>query len=137
MPVGKEKLAPVRFQQRIVRHYGEFQNHLVYFAVTISAHAKQLLFDAVEHSKHFLRRIPVGEIVARPVVEQIPEQHQLIRAFAFKRFQKPFAPKRRAVNIRCNHNFHKITYLSTVKTVRTSLRIQAPASIGSLLRILL
>ena len=109
--VGKEKGVSVLIPKRIIGKNGKFKHHLVDFTVAISAHAKNFLFDGVEHCKNLFRGIIVGKIVAGTVIEQVAKQDDLIRAFVFKSGEKLRAPICRAVNIRSNDKFHTRTYV--------------------------
>ena len=63
----------------VIREQRKRQNHLVYLGVAVSADAENLVFQLGELRDDLLRRIAVGQVVARSVVEQVAEQQELIR----------------------------------------------------------
>ena len=68
VPVGKINIYPVGKYRRIVVCYGERQNHLVNFAVAISAHADYLFFHGGKQLDNLFRIISVGKRIARSVI---------------------------------------------------------------------
>ncbi len=85
---------------------GEMQQHLIDFAITVTADGDNPLRDAVQPLGDLRRRIPFRQRVARPVIEHIAEDNQPLRPALREAFQNAFGRRQRAVNIGCEHQFH-------------------------------
>ena len=84
MPVGQKESFAFCRKERVVGKNGEFKHHLIDFAIAISTHAKDFILDFVEHSKNLFRRVIVGEIVSRPVIEKVAQKDELVRIFVME-----------------------------------------------------
>ena len=62
----------------IVREQRKRQNHLVYLGVAVAADAENLVLQLGELRDDLLRRVAVGQVVARSVIEQVAEQDQSV-----------------------------------------------------------
>ena len=97
--MGRIDEAAALSQDGIGGHDGEFQYHLVYIGVTISTDTEDGIFDFVEHGKDFLRGIVFGQVIARPVIEDIAEQDQAVSPFPLPGVEHTAAVISRTVNI--------------------------------------
>ena len=61
-------------KDRILSHYGEVQDHLVDFRVTIASHAQKIVLQRVQHIDDFFRIIVTWKIITRSVVEYVAEK---------------------------------------------------------------
>ena len=106
MPVGEVEAAPALQDKRVVGKHREFQHHLVDLGVAVAAHAHKLRLHGIQHCDDLFRRVPFGKVVARSVVEDIPQQAEPLGALAGVSLQHFLAVKRGAVYIRSKHQFH-------------------------------
>ena len=104
--VRREQSTPAIQRQGVIAHARKIKQHLVDFRVAIAAHRHDSLGNAVEHLCHLLRRVAVGQGIARPVVEQISQKYHLVGRLVLDAFHQCAAPIRRSVNIRCYKKFH-------------------------------
>ena len=93
----------------VVRQNGKCQHHLVHLRVAVSAHAENVLFMFIQHFSHAFRVVISGQIISRPVVENIAQQKKPPGIFSVISFQQLFAVIFRTVNIGRNHPSHRIS----------------------------
>ena len=106
MSVRCEDLHGALGNQRIIRKHRKIQHHLIDLRLAVAAHTENAVSQRIQQRNHRFRRIFLRQIVARPVIEQIPEQQQTVCLLRGKAFCQQSAKMRRAVNIRCDHPFH-------------------------------
>ena len=68
-------------QYGIVRQHGEGQHHLIHFGIAVSANAEQPICQRVQLCNDGFGGIPLRQIIARSVIQNIPQQEQPIRVF--------------------------------------------------------
>ena len=61
-------------QQCIIRKNRKFQNHLIHFRLTITAHAKDFILMRIQHGNDLLWCVFCRQIIARTVVQQISQK---------------------------------------------------------------
>ena len=81
MPVRREYRLSVQFQQTIFRQYRKLQHHLIHFGIAVSANAEQPICQRVQLCNDGFGGIPLRQIIARSVIQNIPQQEQPIRVF--------------------------------------------------------
>ena len=89
-------------KDRILSHYGEVQDHLVDFRVTIASHAQKIVLQRVQHIDDFFRIIVTRKIIARSMVEYVTEKYDPFGFFFCDAFAQPLTVICGAVYIRCN-----------------------------------
>ena len=62
----------------VIGHAGEVEHHLIDFRIAVAAHCDDAVRQWVEHLCDLCRRIFIGKRVARPVIQNIAQQHQLV-----------------------------------------------------------
>ena len=108
VPMGCKNAVPVQNEKGIIRKNGKGKHHLINLSIAISANAKDTVGDMVQHIYHFLGGISLWQVVSRPVIKDVTEKDELLRALALKSLQKLAGKKCASVDIRCYHIFHII-----------------------------
>ena len=93
-------------EDAVVREDGKLQHHLVNLRVAVAAHAQKPPACVVEHGRERLGVVPLREVVARPVIEQVAQKQQAVGPLAVERVQQQPPEVGRAVYVRCNHQLH-------------------------------
>ena len=70
---GIDKMAR-RLEQAVVRQNGEGQHHLVDLGLAVAAHTENVGLPLLQQGDDLLRRIALGQVVARAVIQQIAEE---------------------------------------------------------------
>ena len=107
MAVG-QKAAPAvgQKQQGAVRLHRETQQHLVDLGVAVAAHGEDARRQPVEQRRD-RRRVVVGrDGVARPVIEQVAEQHERVGPLGGKAAEHRAAGAGGAVEVGGNQQLH-------------------------------
>ena len=91
MSVRDENCLSAQRQQHIIGEHGEFEHHLINLRVAVAAHPANLVFHRIEHRRDILGGILPRKVVARAVIEYVPQQYQALRLLFFVCFQKFFA----------------------------------------------
>ena len=112
IPAGKATPAPpvgpALGQHGIVREDRELEHHLVDLAVAVAADAEELVRERIEHRDDLLRRVIARQVVARAMVENVPEEEERIGLFLRPALHQQFAVIRRPVQVGRDHPFHGI-----------------------------
>ena len=104
--VGGKHCAGTGIQQGIVGQNREVQHHLVHLGIAVAAHAQQPLPQGIQHGNYLFGGIALRQVVAGTVVQNIPQQQQLVRLLALHGGKQLPAVKSRTVQVGCNHQFH-------------------------------
>ena len=95
-----------RLEQAVVRKNGEGQHHLVDLGLAVAAHAENVGLPLLQQGDDLLRRIALGQVVARAVIQQIAEEEHARRFLALPGLEELAAVVGRAVQVRGNDPFH-------------------------------
>ena len=95
-----------RLEQAVVRKNGEGQHHLVDLGLAVAAHAENVGLPLLQQGDDLLRRIALGQVVARAVIENVPQQNQALRALLRIALQQFFRIKCRPVQVGGNEKLH-------------------------------
>ena len=93
-------------EQGIVCHAGEVEHHLVDLGLAVAAYGQHLASDAIEHLDHLLGGIVLGQVVARPVVEQVAQEHHAVGLMTVDGLHQAGAPLRGSVDVGCYEQLH-------------------------------
>ena len=85
--------------ERVIAHAGEFEHHLVDFCIAIAARGHDGTCAFVEHGGNAFGVIAFGLFVTWSMIQSVAEQNDFVGLLLIGRFQKLFAPFRRAVNV--------------------------------------
>ena len=102
-------------EDAVIGQNREVQHHLVNLRVAVAADAEEPVSPFVEHGQHLFGGIFVRQIVARAVVENVTQKQESGCSFPVKRGKQVTAIACRAVDIRCDHEFHKQSLLSILR----------------------
>ena len=95
-----------RLEQAVVRKNGEGQHHLVDLGLAVAAHAENVGLPLLQQGDDLLRRIALGQVVARAVIQQIAEEEHTRRFLTLPGLEELAAVVGRAVQVRGNDPFH-------------------------------
>ena len=109
--VGGEKGQAIPLHQGVVRHDGEFQYHLVHFAVTVAPDSDDFVLHGVELLGHRRAVVLLRQMVPGTVVEQVPQQQQFFRALRLEGVHQLFHIVAGPVEVRSDHQFHGLSSL--------------------------
>ena len=103
MSVRSEDGAPVNFKEAVVGKNREFQYHLVYFRVAVTADTEQFLLHWIQHGNNFLWIVILWQVITRTVIKDVSEKKKAVSTFTFVSVKHFTAVVSRAVDIGCNH----------------------------------
>ncbi len=99
MAVRAEQTHAVSEDERVIAHAGELEHHLVDFRIAIAACGHDGICALIEHGGNAFGVVALGLFVSWSVLQNVAEQNNLVGSLLIGRFQKLFAPFRRAVNV--------------------------------------
>ena len=102
---GIDKMAR-RLEQAVVRKNGEGQHHLIDLGLAVAAHTENVCLPLLQQGDDLLRRIALGQVVARAVIQQIAEEEHTRRFLPLPGLEELAAVVGRAVQVRGNDPFH-------------------------------
>ena len=105
--VGGVEGEALPLQQGVVRQHGELQYHLVHLAVAVAPHGDDLILDPVEQPRRCHAVVLHGEGIPGTVVEQVPQQQQLLRLFDPEGVQQLLGVEGGPVQVRGDHELHR------------------------------
>ena len=106
MTVGGEDALPAHRQEKVICHDREGENHLVDLGLAVAADTVDLIPVFVQEGDDLLRGIFVRQVVARAVVEKVPEKKHAVSLLTVIGGEHPAAVKGGSMDIRCNEPFH-------------------------------
>ena len=109
MTMGQVQALAVHQKLGEIRQTGEGEDHLVHLRFAVAPDGDDFLLPGGEHGNDLLGGIIPGQVIPGTVIQQIPQQHQLVRLIVFRQGHEFFAPVGASVNIGCNKQFHKDT----------------------------
>jgi len=84
MAVGNENASFTEGKNRVIRHHGKFQHHLIHLGIAIPPHTKDAVAHFVQKGDNSLRGIGFGQVVARAVIKQIAQKQKAVGLFSLE-----------------------------------------------------
>ena len=80
MAVGDKDLPAAVQDQGVLCQDGKVQHHLVHFRLTVASDTENLVCHGIQHGDDLLGRVIPGQVIPRPVIEDVAQQHQPVSA---------------------------------------------------------
>lgn len=92
--------------------HGKRQHHLIHLGLAVPPHRQNTILIRRKHGDDLFGRIALRQIVSRAMIQQIAQQHNLIRFFLLHAILQFSAEAGGTVNVRCNEKLHTLLLLS-------------------------
>ena len=135
MSMGEEELLALAVRDGIFRfrvpehvvvcHARELEHHLVYLCLAVAAYGDDLILHAIEHGYDLFGGIVFGQVVSGPVIEEVSQKDDALRALLLYLVHEGAAPSGGTVDIGSDQKLHGFSSVRVSALLHLIVRVDS------------